>query len=749
MRITSGVSSKEGDFMRKRILAIFLCLMLTVGALAPAVSASSAFPDVSDDADYAWAAELTQEMGVFTGDENGNFNPDQGITRAECAAVVCRLLDAEADAQDMTTSAFTDVSRSHWANGYIAWAYDQGIINGYGDGEFGPSDTVTYEQAIKMLMGGIGYGDAAIDAGGYPYGYISVANNYGFLRGVEDTFGDVITRANIAVVVANVIQKDAFVPDNAGSVSSGMSSALPEPDLSSNEPGKMAHNIYVDPDLSGTSHRFNGFLIDFRAEDASKGTYWALCNWQMDTDCISSGYATGGGAYAGLQLTDDGPKSILSFWDIEWTDSNGRSQIISAKRVYPNGQNESRFDGEGEGTNYIADYQWKSGAWYRMYLRCYEDTASGHTFVEQWIRTLPNGQWERICCFDTKLSGSCFIGDMSQFMENYDANHANELRSFEYRNIYVRNADNSQWIPITSARVSVDTWYDNKKGTFAFGATGTSFWGITRGYGADTAEPNKDISKSYFVSAFAKPDIPSSAEQPGSTTVNKKPTITISGEVSPSGTLMQGKNFGLRGVISTNCGVITSLTGSILDASGNTVSGQSKTYTPNSASVDIRTTINNNLIFNRLPAGSYTYYVKAVAKNGSESNTMTISRAFTVASSAGASYQKPTITVSNEVSPSGTLTRGKNFGLRGIVSTNCGVITSLSGSILDSSGNTVSGQSRTYTPNSASADIRTTINNDLIFNWLSAGSYTYHVVIVAKNGSESTTYYIDRYFNVA
>ena len=190
--------------MRKRILGIFLCLMLTAGMLATTASAGSVFPDVSDDADYAWAAELTNEMGIFAGDNKGNFNPDQGITRAQCAAVVCRLLDAESYAQNMTTAAFTDVPASHWANGYIAWAYDQGIINGYGNGKFGPSDTVTYEQAIKMLMVGIGYGDAAVDAGGYTNGYISIAERYGFLSGVENTFGNVITRANIAVLVANI-----------------------------------------------------------------------------------------------------------------------------------------------------------------------------------------------------------------------------------------------------------------------------------------------------------------------------------------------------------------------------------------------------------------------------------------------------------------------------------------------------------------------------------------------------------------
>ena len=64
------------------------------------------------------------------------------------------------------------------------------------------------------------------------------------------------------------------------------------------------------------------------------------------------------------------------------------------------------------------------------------------------------------------------------------------------------------------------------------------------------------------------------------------------------------------------------------------------------------------------------------------------------------------------------------------------------------------GDSRTeqrceYTPNAASIDIRTTINNNLIFDNLPAGSYKYYVLVVAENGSESTTYYFSRPFSVA
>lgn len=212
-----------------------------------------------------------------------------------------------------------------------------------------------------------------------------------------------------------------------------------------------------------------------------------------------------------------------------------------------------------------------------------------------------------------------------------------------------------------------------------------------------------------------------------------------------------GSNFGLRGIISTDCGVITSVNSYILNnASGNSVSGQHGYYEPNTTSFNIRSTINNDLIFDNLSIGSYTYCVVITAENGTESSTRTISRSFTVEAPAGASYQTPTISVSGEVSPSGTLTQGSNFGLRGIISTDCGKITLCRGYILEvKDGDSVIKQRCEYMPNATSIDIRTTINNNLIFNDLPAGSYKYYVLVVAENGSESTTYYFSRPFNVA
>lgn len=272
-------------------------------------------------------------------------------------------------------------------------------------------------------------------------------------------------------------------------------SAFSFPDLSTKDPNPnkyMAHNIYVDPNLSQTSGKFKSFSIAFKADYIPVGTYWSLCNGQMDLSSLGRG-AEGGGFYAGLQHTKNGMMGIIAFWDT--TDSSGR--LIQARRVYPEGTT-NRYDNEGNGGNYIAPYNWKAGQWYRMTLRCYEDPATGHTFVDMWIMDLSTGIETHFVTFDTMLSGSCFTGGMSQFMENYDYKTCDEVRAIQVTDIRVKEVGRDQWISLPKATVSVDTWYGNKKGSFAFGATDDYFWGITSGHGPDLAEtPGTKTEKSY------------------------------------------------------------------------------------------------------------------------------------------------------------------------------------------------------------------------------------------------------------
>lgn len=278
-----------------------------------------------------------------------------------------------------------------------------------------------------------------------------------------------------------------------------------------NNPGeRMAHNIYSDPVLDGMSGKYSGFLIDFRADYDGVCTYWALCNWTMDTSKLAAEHKVidEGGAYAGLQNTLEGRKSIMYFWDIHYLNKDGSDTILRAKRVYPEGGETNTFDGEGEGTNCLLPYNWESGKWYRMYINSYDDEASGHTFVEQWIEDIDTGEWTKMTCFDTGLTDSYLTGGMSQFMENYDWEYSNEVRSEELRNIYVRDYESGEWAPVTQSVLSIDTWFGNKKGSYAFCADESTLYGITCGYGDDTAKMNEDISECFQIKPTTDPVMP-------------------------------------------------------------------------------------------------------------------------------------------------------------------------------------------------------------------------------------------------
>lgn len=269
----------------------------------------------------------------------------------------------------------------------------------------------------------------------------------------------------------------------------------------SNPEGRMAHNIYSDPNLSGTSRKFSGFSIDFMAAYAPVNTYWALCNWSMDVSSLKKKYKVtdSGYAYAGLQVTTKGNKGIMSFWEIHYKDKNGTDQKIEAKRVYPTGQ-ESHFGGEGEGTNYIDLFDWKPGRWYRMMLLCHDDE-NGYTIVEQWFQDLATEQWTLFSSFNTMLQHSYMTGAMSQFMENYSGTSSTEFRSFQYKNAWVLEYKTGKWKPLTSFTLSVDTQWDNKKGYYAFGQNGDYLWGMTCGYGTDIVKtnPREPIRKNFKI----------------------------------------------------------------------------------------------------------------------------------------------------------------------------------------------------------------------------------------------------------
>ncbi|MBO4953945.1 MAG: S-layer homology domain-containing protein, partial [Clostridia bacterium] len=187
----------------------------TVTTDAPAESETTApVEEVSEET--AEAAALLQSLNVLKGDESGNLNLTGDVTRAEFATFVVRMIGQEEVAlASAGKQIFDDVAADHWGNGYIDVAYNAKIIQGYGDGNFGPDAPVTYEQAIKMIVCALGYGDSANEKGGWPSGYLRVANEMKITKGVKVSGGQPAKRGDIVSMIYNSLEIDVMRANKA------------------------------------------------------------------------------------------------------------------------------------------------------------------------------------------------------------------------------------------------------------------------------------------------------------------------------------------------------------------------------------------------------------------------------------------------------------------------------------------------------------------------------------------------------
>ena len=143
----------------KKLLAMVLALVMT---LSLAVSANAAFKDADKvSADYSEAVAVLNGMGVFKGYEDGSFQPQGDITRAEVAAIVYRVYTADVkDAKASmyaTYNKFSDMAGAGWAQGYIGYCANAALVKGYPNGTFQPSGKVTGYEVLAMILRAIGY----------------------------------------------------------------------------------------------------------------------------------------------------------------------------------------------------------------------------------------------------------------------------------------------------------------------------------------------------------------------------------------------------------------------------------------------------------------------------------------------------------------------------------------------------------------------------------------------------------------
>lgn len=105
------------------------------------------FSDVSDGVWYEEAVGYVAQNGLMGGTGDGVFSPNAPATRAMIVTTLHRM----AGSPEADQSTFTDIPAGQWYAEAVAWASDNGIVSGRGDGTFGPDDSITREQLVLML----------------------------------------------------------------------------------------------------------------------------------------------------------------------------------------------------------------------------------------------------------------------------------------------------------------------------------------------------------------------------------------------------------------------------------------------------------------------------------------------------------------------------------------------------------------------------------------------------------------------
>ena len=123
-------------------------LMLDENATVKVVDYTNDFTDVTEDAWYAGAVDFTAGRGLFSGVGDGSFAPNETLSRGMVVTVLYAL---EEPGAQKTEDLFSDVTDGAWYAQGTAWAVEAGIVSGYGDGQFGPNDAITREQLALML----------------------------------------------------------------------------------------------------------------------------------------------------------------------------------------------------------------------------------------------------------------------------------------------------------------------------------------------------------------------------------------------------------------------------------------------------------------------------------------------------------------------------------------------------------------------------------------------------------------------
>ena len=231
----------------KRIVAFFVVLCCVFSSFTVFEAVEVTQEDVNDTLEIL---EKFTALGIAR--ENDKNKLDEKVNRASFAEIITALINGNPGEPE--NNVYSDVNRDYWASPYISYLTEMDVLKGYKDGKFYPEDAVKYSEAVKVLVGILGYGVKAELLGGYPMGYMQLAASFGInLNVTQETE---LTYAQIYEMLDAAIEVDVLEMIGAGQTDSYRA-------YDGRTVLSVYHNIYAD----------KGIVTATEATTLTDGTY--------------------------------------------------------------------------------------------------------------------------------------------------------------------------------------------------------------------------------------------------------------------------------------------------------------------------------------------------------------------------------------------------------------------------------------------------------------------------------------------
>lgn len=176
---------------------------ITIFCLILAVSIQSiAFADTNNQ---QLVENTIKILGIMTGDEKGNMNLEQNVSREQFAKMVIMSSNYKNSVdKDSIYSVFKDVKRDRWSAPFVKLAVDMKLFTGYIDGTFKPENKISLEEAATVALRLLGYENSDFN-GTYPTSQLSKYKSLGLDKNIDKVKGQYLSRKDCLNLFYNLM----------------------------------------------------------------------------------------------------------------------------------------------------------------------------------------------------------------------------------------------------------------------------------------------------------------------------------------------------------------------------------------------------------------------------------------------------------------------------------------------------------------------------------------------------------------